>query len=99
MITRLNTLNGLLGCCKLNVVHVFKFLFRLTSVCIQHLFIVFWSLDVVDSKSSHVLLALHLNLLVTLDNIANLNIVVRLDVQTAILAHGNLLNIILEAAQ
>jgi hypothetical protein len=45
------------------------------------------------------LLALYFDLLVTLDNIANLDIVVRLDVKTAILTYGNLLHIVLEAAE
>jgi hypothetical protein len=49
--------------------------------------------------SPTLLLSFNLYLLVTLDNIANLDIVVRLDVKTAVLTNGNLLDIVLEAAQ
>ena len=45
------------------------------------------------------LLTFYLYLFVTLDNIANLNIVVRLDVKTAILTYGYLLDIVLETTQ
>ena len=53
-----------------------------------------------DLKSAEqmALFTFYLYLLVTLDNIANLDIVVRLDVKTTILTYGNLLHIILETA-
>ena len=128
MITRLDALNGLCRCGKLNVVHVFKFYFRFVvnrfvyfgfSTAPQFVVRVgdkWWWVAVVESGTylTYVsisttsptpqiacyhdkLLALYLYLLITLDDIANLNIVVRLDVKTAVLTYGNLLHIILEA--
>ena len=45
------------------------------------------------------LLTLYLNLLVTLDNIADSDVVERLDVKTAILSYNNLLHVILESLE
>ena len=100
MVTRLDALYGLSGSGKLNlVIHVFKFYFRLNSVCVYYIRFVVRRVASATLLTTKVLLSLDLNLLVTLNDIAHANVVVRLDVKTTILTYGNLLNIVLETTQ